>query len=131
MSRLSPAIIAAGGLLIVLGTAGVAEAQITVPRVLSTSRDRHANLQEQLVNRLRATTQQQQAFLQFVVEQVRKQRLDLRLVVAIERYALKRNPHLPFLFFERALRYEARRRGVVLPPVQQFATTRPGPPQAR
>lgn len=117
-------------LLIVLAAANTAQSQVTVPRVLSTTRDRHATLEEQLINRLRATSRQQRAFLRFVVEKVRQQELEFRLVVAVERYALKRNPHLPFLFFERALRFQARRRGVDLPPVQQFATTRPQPPEA-
>jgi acyl carrier protein phosphodiesterase len=100
-----------------------AEAQITVPRTLSATPDRFVTLEEQLINRLRATTEQQQAFVRYVVEQVRKERLERRLVLAIERYALKRNRFLPFNFFERALRFEASRRGVNLPPVQQFVTT--------
>ena len=143
MSHLSTARLAAVSLLIaattvasavvviVTGWAGRAEAQITAPRVLSHSQDRHAKLQEQLVNRLRATTAEQQAFLKYVVEQVEKRRLSFRLVVAVERYALKRNPQLPFLFFSCALRYQASKRGVSLPPVRQFATTRPEPSRAR
>ena len=101
-----------------------AEAQITAPRSLSASVDRYATLEEQLVNRLRATAEDQRNYLTFVVQKVREGRLDLKLVVGIERYALRRNPSLPFLFFERALKYEAGKRGVVLPPVRQFATAR-------
>jgi len=102
----------------------VASAQITGPRILSASSERFANLEEQLTNRLRATATDQRGFIRFVVNQVREGRLESKLVVAIERYALRRNRNLPFLYFERALRYEASRRGVTLPAVRQFASTR-------
>lgn len=100
-----------------------ATAQITVPRVLSTTPDRYATLEEQLINRLRATAEDQKAYLRFVVNKVRDNQLDLKLVIAVQQYAIKRNPQLPFLFFERALKVEAGKRGVSLPPVRQFATT--------
>lgn len=103
----------------------LAQAQITSPRILSASpTDRFATLEEQLVNRLRATAEDQRNYLNFVVRLVKENKLDLKLVVAVERYALRRNPGFPFPFFERALRFEAKRRGIVLPPVRQFATTR-------
>jgi hypothetical protein len=105
-------------------TTSECEAQITVPRILSAKQDRVSTLREQLINRLRATREEQRAYVSFVVEQVRLGRLDRSLVVALERYALRRNSGYPFPFFERALKYEALKRGVALPPVQQFATTR-------
>jgi hypothetical protein len=100
-----------------------ATAQITTPRVLSATPDRFATLEEQLINRLRATAEDQKAYIQFVVNKVRENQLDVKLVVAIQQYAMKRNPNLPFLYFERALKVEAGKRGVNLPPVRQFATT--------
>ncbi len=103
---------------------GTLSAQITSPRILSASPGRFATLEEQLVNRLHATAEDQRNYLHFVVEQVRLGKLDGRIVVALERYALRRNRSLPFPFFERSLRYEASRRGVQLPPVRQFATAR-------
>lgn len=109
--------------LTILGS-GWLQAQITPPRTLSAEIDRFATLEEQLVNRLRATREDQQAYIKFVVDQVRKGKLDVKLVVAIERYALRRNPHYPFPFFERALQFEARKRGVALPPVMHFNSTR-------
>jgi hypothetical protein len=101
-----------------------ATAQITPPRILSAGVDRFANLEEQLTNRLRATSEEQRDYVKFVVKQVREGKLDTKLVVAIERYARRRHPRLPFLFFERALRYEANKRGVTLPTVKQFASTK-------
>lgn len=83
-----------------------------------------ASLDDQLVNRLRAITEEQQAFLRYVVRQVDEGRLERGLVLAIERYALRRNRLLPFNYFERAMRFEASRRGVDLPSVQQFVSTK-------
>lgn len=103
---------------------GSASAQITPPRVLSATIDRYATLEEQLTNRLKATADDQRNYIKFVVQQVKDEKLELRLVLAVERYARRRNPRLPFLFFERALRYEAAKRGVALPSVRQFASTR-------
>jgi hypothetical protein len=113
--------IAATLTLMVIGSVG---AQITPPRVLSAQVDRLANLEEQLTNRLRATAEDQRNYIKFVVTQVRESKLDIKLVVAVERYARRRHPRLPFLFFERALRYEANKRGVTLPSVRQFASTK-------
>ncbi len=101
-----------------------AHAQITAPRSMSASTNRLATLEEQLTNRLRATRQDQIDYVKFVVEKVRVGKLDTKLVVAIERYALRRNPHYPFPYFERALRFEAGKRGVPLPTVKQFASTK-------
>ncbi len=103
------------------------QAQITVPRILSTQPDRLANLKEQLTNRLRATRNDQKAFINHAVELVRQGRLNRSLVVALERYSLRRNSSYPFPFFERALRYESAKRGVAVPMVKQFATTRSRP----
>ena len=114
----------AAAVLITASWARSADAQITAPRILSAQNDRFATLDEQLTNRLRATADDQKAYIDFVVKQVRKKRLDLRLVVAVERYALRRNRHFPFPYFERALRYEAAKRGVALPTVRQFASTK-------
>lgn len=125
--RLKPlARIAALGLLIPIIPLGitVAHAQITGPATLPAERDRYATLQEQLVNRLRATREDQQAYINYVVEQVRLEKLETGLVIAIERYAMRRNGHYPFPFFERALRYESAKRGVNLPSVQHFNSTR-------
>jgi hypothetical protein len=104
--------------------AGPLHAQITPPRKLSTEIDRFATLEERLINRLRATREDQQAYIKFVVNRVRKGKLDVKLVVAIEQYAMRRNPHYPFPFFERALKFEASKRGIPLPSVRNFNTTR-------
>jgi hypothetical protein len=81
-------------------------------------------LEEQLVNRLRAFDQEKRSYVAMVVKQVESGKLDLKLVLAVERYAIRRNSEFPFPFFERALRYQAGLRGVALPTVRQYASTR-------
>lgn len=98
--------------------------QVTQRRIVSATPTPTATLQEQLINRMRAVREDQKAFIRFIDRLVKDGRLDPRLVVAIERYALKRNRALPFPYFERAIRFEARRRGIAVPSVRQFATTR-------
>lgn len=100
-----------------------ASAQLTAPRHFGESQSSVASLEEQLINRLRATTDQQKGFLRRVSVLVREGKLEQRLVVAVYRYSLKRNSVFPFPFFERAMRFEARKRGVDLPPVQLIAVT--------
>lgn len=104
--------------------------QITSSRVLSSGRSTSATLEEQLVNRLKATRDDQRAYVKHVVALTKSGKLDRKLVVAVERYALRRNSKYPFPFFERALKYEAAKRRVLLPTVRNFASTRPSAPTA-
>jgi hypothetical protein len=108
----------------------VVVAQITSPRVLSSGRATSATLEEQLVNRLRATRDDQRAYVKHVVALTKAGKLERKLVVAVERYAIRRNSQYPFPFFERALKYEAAKRRVVLPAVKNFASTRFSAPSA-
>lgn len=105
------------------GSSNSASAQLTTPRSFGDGESSVATLEEQLTNRLRATTDQQKGFLRRVSVLVEQGKLEQRLVVAVYRYALKRNSVFPFPFFERAMRFEAGKRGVDLPPVQLIAVT--------
>ncbi len=107
----------------VTGIQSTVSAQITGPRVLSASPDRFATLEEQLTNRLRATTDEQKEFIRFVVKQVKLGKLQPSLIIAIQRYAIRRNPEYPLPFFEKALRVEAEKRRVIVPPVRSFVST--------
>lgn len=98
-------------------------AQITTPRVLSSELDQVAKLNEQLINRLHATTDAQIAFLHHVTKLVDQGKLERRLVFAVQRYAIGRNSHFPFPYFERALRFEAAKRHVTLPSIRLFQST--------
>ncbi len=108
---------------LVLGTT-FASAQITQARILSASPDRTANLTEQLVNRLRAFDEEKRSYVAMVVKKVDEGILDARLVIAVQSYAIQRNREFPFPYFERALRYEAGKRGVPLPTVRQYVSTK-------
>lgn len=76
-----------------------------------------AKLEDQLIVRLRATSEDRQAYIRLVVQRIEQGQFELPRVRAIERYAIKRNPRFPFPYFERAMRVEAERLGVFLPPV--------------
>ena len=99
-------------------------AQITPPREITEPGVRTATLEEQLTNRLRAVREEQREYIRLIVRQVERKKLEVRLVFAVERYAIRRNPQYPFPFFERAIRYEAAKRGVSLPTVVQYTSTR-------
>jgi len=85
-----------------------------------------ASLEDQLINRLRATTEDRQAYIRLVVAQVDAGVFDRRRILALERYAIKKNSSFPFPFFERVMRAEAERVGVFLPPVQLLARSNSG-----
>ena len=102
---------------------GSATAQITTPQGRTLIADRTTTLRDQLINRLRATSEEQREYLAMVVEKVEKGELELKLVIAVERYAMRRKPAFPFPFFERALRYEAHKQGVALPSYHHFLST--------
>lgn len=104
--------------------AGATQAQVTQSRTLSSSTVRTATLEEQLINELRATKDDQKAFIRYVVKKVNSRDLERRLVLAVERYAIRRNRFFPFPYFERAIRFEAAKRKVILPAVQTFATSK-------
>lgn len=80
-----------------------------------------ATLEDQLINRLRATTEDRQTYIRMVVAKVNSGDFDRGRILALERYAIKKNPTFPFPYFERVMRAEAERVGVYLPPVQLLA----------
>jgi hypothetical protein len=111
------------GLLASVAFTNTAHAQITKASAVNVRQTPVPKLEDQLINRLRATQPQQQSYLRFVANLVDQKKLDLRLVVALQQYAVKRNSQFPFPFFERALFVEAGKRGVVVPSVRTFVST--------
>lgn len=98
-----------------------AQAQLSDPRANPYGTSNTPTLEEQLVNTLRATTEDRKAFIHLVVQYVDAGTLDRRMVVAIQRYAQRKNPSFPFPYFERAMRFEAEKLGITLPPVRLLA----------
>lgn len=101
--------------------ASVGYAQLSGSPGTTSSGTRVATLDEQLINRLRATTDERKAYIRLISTLVDNGRLEQRMVVGIERYAIRKNPQFPFPYFERAMRFEAQKRGIELPPVQLLA----------
>ena len=116
--------IAAASLVVTTAMLATSQAQITDPRVLSASSTRFADLEEQLINRLRATTEDKKAYIRRLVKLVRDGKLDIKLVVAIERKSLGRRPAFPFPYFEQAIKIEAAKRKVIVPTVREYELAR-------
>lgn len=90
-----------------------AQTQFTPPTTFVQSQT--ASLTDYLISRLRATTTDQRDYVREIVRLVDEDELERRLVLAIERYSRKRRREFPLPIFERALRIEAAKRGVVVP----------------
>ncbi len=71
-------------------------------------------LEDQLINGLRVTTPGQRAFVQLVVLRVNQGRLPRAMVNLVYEWAIKRNPSVPFPYFQIALRILSRKRGISL-----------------
>ena len=110
--------------LAVLASASTSQAQLTTRRITSATENKVATLDEQLINQLRATTEDRKAFIRMVVLLVDQERFEKGHLLAIQRYAMRRNPDFPFPYFERAMRFEAEKVGITLPPVQLLAVSK-------
>ena len=73
-----------------------------------------ASLTDQLSKGLRAVTPEQFQFVNLVVARVDSGELPRGMVNLVYKWALKRNPRVPFPYFEYALKVLAERRGVRL-----------------
>ena len=71
-------------------------------------------LKDQLYFGLRTFLPEQQAFLDVVVAKVESRELSRAMVNVVFVWAKKRNPKIPFPYFETALRLLAEKRGVIL-----------------
>jgi len=109
------------GWLMLVTLAPAAYGQITGPRVTSADGPQVATLEEQLINRLRATTEERQSYIRLILAKTEQGLFDQGRILAIERYAIKKNPRFPFPYFERVMQFEAQRTGVYLPPVRLLA----------
>lgn len=71
-----------------------------------------ALLKDQLSKGLRAATPDQLKFVDLVVARVAQGKLPRAMVNLVYKWALERNPNVPFPYFQYALRALAKRRGV-------------------
>jgi len=70
---------------------------------------------DQLVNGLRVSRMEDIEFLQVLVHHVDQGKLPQGMVNLVYRWALQRNPRIPFPYFQLAMRELSRRRGITLP----------------
>ena len=70
---------------------------------------------DQLANGLRASRPGDIEFLNVVVQRVDEGKLPQGMVNLVYRWAIERNPRVPFPYFQLAMRELSRRRGVTLP----------------
>ena len=117
---MKPTLLLSCALVFVLGLSGRCQAQITTPQILSAQPTKRATIEDYLINRLRATTEDQKAYVRTVVQLVDQKRLDLKLVLALQRRARMKMPHFPLPIFEQTIRFEGRKRGVVVPTLREI-----------
>ncbi|MCC9599284.1 hypothetical protein LOC67_01835 [Stieleria sp. JC731] len=108
---------------IMLGLASTASAQVSlfpqnVP--VSPAQRKAPSLEEYLVSRLRATSEDQRNYVHAIVQLIEQGRLEKKLVLALERRSRGKNPVFPLPVFERTLRFEAARRHITVPTIQEI-----------
>ena len=72
-------------------------------------------LEDQLMNGLRVVTIEQRIYVSQIVAMVEAGLLPRAMVNVVYTWALKRNPKVPFPYFQVALRALAERRGIAVP----------------
>ncbi|AMV32359.1 hypothetical protein VN12_09560 [Pirellula sp. SH-Sr6A] len=82
-------------------------------------------LRDQLVFGLRTTQTGQQAFIDHVIARVEAGDIPRSMVNVVFVWARKRNPRIPYPYFEIALRLLAERRGVVFPETDSIVIAQP------
>ncbi len=108
---------------LLLATAGLAPhvaAQTSITNSAIVTPTQGAALDDYLISRLRATTEDQRYYVREIVKLVDQNKLEKRLVLALERYARRKSPYFPLPVFERALRVEAAKRGVAVPTLKEI-----------
>ncbi len=115
--RLSVGIFATTGLAVIVDPMKKAIGQVGGSRNLAeNSRNRGlVNFETQLTKGLRTFLPQQVAFIKSVVQLVGQGKISRAMVNTVYVWARRRNPSVPYPYFEFALRALARKRGVVIP----------------
>jgi len=72
-------------------------------------------LETQLINGLRVAFPQQKVFISNVVQLVNQGKISRSMVNTVYTWSIRRNPKVPFPYFEFAMRALAQRRGVAIP----------------
>ena len=89
-----------------------------IPLRISTAQETERNrvrLEDQLISGLRAATPGQKDYLRQIVALVNAGTLPRQMVNLLYTWAIRRNPKVPFPYFQFALRVLAKRRGITVP----------------
>ena len=78
------------------------------------------SLRDYLISNLKATTDEQRAYIDKVVALVNKNRLEESLVLSLEKYSRRKSPVWPLPTFERALCIMGTRKNVLVPKLDDF-----------
>ena len=95
-------------------------AQVTGGNRTLVTPSKKASFSDYLIVKLKATTEEQKSYVRVVAKLTELKRLDKGLVLAMERYAGRKNPQFPLPVFERAMRFEAAKRGVPIPTIKEI-----------
>lgn len=110
--------------LLLMAFLGQSEAAGQIVRDTPKGGNQVASLPEILVNKLKATRVDQQAFIVAVSQQTEAGNFEKGFVLAAMRYAIEKNPRFPFPYFERVVRFEGNKRRITLPNVEIILSTR-------
>ncbi len=102
------------------GFVGSAAAQTGITNSTVVVPTQGAALDDYLISRLRATTDDQRQYVREIVKLVDQNKLEKRVVLALERYARRKSPYFPLPVYERALRVEGFKRGVTVPTLKEI-----------
>ncbi|QEG00911.1 hypothetical protein Mal15_49870 [Stieleria maiorica] len=106
--------------LVAAGLAGSAAAQTGITNSTVVVPTQGAALDDYLISRLRATTDDQRQYIREIVKLVDQNKLEKRVVLALERYARRKSPYFPLPAYERAMRVEAAKRRVNVPTLKEI-----------
>ena len=107
-------------LLFLLTDSSTAGAQTGLTNGSAIARSQAPSLEDYLISNLRATTHGQRSYVREIVKLVDQNKLEKRIVLALERYARRKSPYFPLPVYERAMRVEGARRGIAVPTIQEI-----------
>lgn len=105
----------AGSALSVVGTAATAQETFDANLAGKNAEQHLTKLEDQLKFGLRAVTPEQFQYVRTISQLVEQGTLPRAMVNLVYKWALERNPRVPFPYFQFALRELAKRRGIAIP----------------
>ncbi len=108
-------VLCAMAIMLALTSSASAQVKEFDPNLAESNPGQVVSLEDQLLNGLRVVTVEQRAYVHQIVALVNQGKLPRAMVNVVYVWSLKRNPHVPFPYFQIALRAMAERRGIAIP----------------